>query len=59
MIVFLGDGMSVSTVTAARILKGQLKNNTGEEEILNFEEFPHIGLSKVYASYTLGTVSAT
>ncbi|XP_053378460.1 alkaline phosphatase-like [Mercenaria mercenaria] len=48
VIVFLGDGMGVSTVTAARILKGQLKNKTGEEEILSFEEFPHVGLSKTY-----------
>ncbi|XP_053378939.1 alkaline phosphatase-like isoform X1 [Mercenaria mercenaria] len=48
VIVFLGDGMGVSTVTAARILKGQLKNKTGEEEILSFEKFPHVGLSKTY-----------
>ncbi|XP_053378461.1 LOW QUALITY PROTEIN: alkaline phosphatase-like [Mercenaria mercenaria] len=48
VIVFLGDGMGVSTVTAARILKGQLNNKTGEEEILSFEEFPHVGLSKTY-----------
>lgn len=48
VIVFLGDGMGVSTITAARILKGQLKNKTGEEEKLSFEEFPHVGLSKTY-----------
>jgi alkaline phosphatase len=47
VIVFLGDGMGVSTVTAARILQGQLKNKTGEEELLSFEHFPHVGLSKV------------
>ena len=37
----------MSTVTAARILKGQLQNKTGEEESLRFEEFPYLGLSKV------------
>lgn len=44
VILFLGDGMGVSTVTAARILKGQLG---GEEEQLSFEKFPHVALSKV------------
>lgn len=48
VILFLGDGMGVSTVTAARILKGQLRNKTGEEGSLGFEEFPHLGLSKTY-----------
>ena len=47
VIVFLGDGMGISTVTAARILKGQLQSKSGEEGLLSFEEFPNIGLSKV------------
>lgn len=47
IIFFLGDGMSLSTVTAARIRKGQLKGNTGEEDSLSFEKFPWTGLSKV------------
>ena len=47
VILFLGDGMGVSTVTAARILKGQLQNKSGEEGLLSFEEFPNVGLSKV------------
>jgi len=47
LIMFLGDGMSLSTVAAARILKGQLKGNTGEEDSLSFEQFPHTGLSRV------------
>ena len=29
VILFLGDGMSIATVTAARILDGQQKGNTG------------------------------
>lgn len=48
MILFLGDGMSLSTVAAARILKRQKINHTGEEEALSFEKFPHTGLSKVW-----------
>ncbi len=47
VILFLGDGMGVSTLTSARILKGQLLNKSGEESILTFEEFPHISLIKV------------
>ena len=47
VILFIGDGMSASTVTTTRIYKGQLNNKTGEEETLVFEEFPNIALSKV------------
>lgn len=49
MILFLGDGMSLSTVAAARIHKGQLKGNPGEEDALSFEKFPYTGLSRVSA----------
>lgn len=47
VVMFLGDGMSVPTVTAARILFGQLKNATGEEAQMSFETFPSTGLVKV------------
>lgn len=47
VIMFLGDGMSTSTVSAARIYFGQKSGFTGEESVLSFEEFPHLGLSKV------------
>ncbi len=47
VILFLGDGMGVSTVTAARILKGQKKGFNGEEENLTFDKFPHVALAKV------------
>lgn len=46
LILFLGDGMSFSTITAARIYFGQKLGFTGEESGLSFEEFPAIGLSK-------------
>ncbi|WP_428611906.1 alkaline phosphatase [Shewanella sp.] len=48
IILFVGDGMGVSTVTAARILDGQLKGQTGEENSLSFETLPHLGLAKTY-----------
>lgn len=47
IIFFLGDGLSVPTITAARIYQGQLHNKTGEEDELFFEKFPYTGLSKV------------
>lgn len=47
VIMFLGDGMSVATVSAARILLGQRNGFTGEDSSLYFEKFPYTGLSKV------------
>ena len=43
----LPSGMSISTVTAARIYKGQLKGQSGEEEQLSFDKFPYTALSRV------------
>ena len=48
VILFVGDGMGVSTVTAARILAGQLAGGSGEEHLLSFESFPQLALSKTY-----------
>lgn len=48
IILFIGDGMSVSTVTAARILQGQQRGESGEENLLSFEHFPYLALSKTY-----------
>ncbi len=48
VIIFIGDGLSLATVTAARIREGQLKGQTGEENALSFEHFPYSGLSKTY-----------
>uniref|UniRef100_A0A1B6ITI3 alkaline phosphatase n=2 Tax=Homalodisca liturata TaxID=320908 RepID=A0A1B6ITI3_9HEMI len=47
VILFLGDGMSIPTITAARIYLGQLNNEAGENSKLSFEKFPYTGLSKV------------
>ncbi|VVC29117.1 Alkaline-phosphatase-like, core domain,Alkaline phosphatase-like, alpha/beta/alpha,Alkaline [Cinara cedri] len=48
IIMFLGDGMSLTTLTASRIYKGQMKKRTGENEYLSFEKFPFVGMSKTY-----------
>jgi alkaline phosphatase len=48
VILFVGDGMGVSTVTAARILDGQMNGLAGEENQLSFDKFPFSGLSKTY-----------
>ncbi|MEQ3702529.1 alkaline phosphatase [Thalassolituus sp.] len=48
VILFVGDGMSISTITAARILDGQLRGESGEENQLSFEKFPFTGFSKTY-----------
>ncbi len=45
VILFVGDGMGVSTVTAARILEGQLNGTDGEYNRLGFEQMPYIALS--------------
>ena len=48
VILFVGDGMGVSTVTAARILEGQMKGMQGEENNLSMDLFPYTGLAKTY-----------
>ncbi|CAF1165886.1 unnamed protein product [Adineta steineri] len=48
VILFLGDGMGVPTVTAGRIRKGQMKNQLGEDYVTEMEQFQHLGLSKTY-----------
>lgn len=40
-------GMGVSTVSAARILRGQLEGGSGEETMLAMDTFPYVALSKV------------
>src|SRR5580765_4751634 len=50
VILFIGDGMGVSTLTAARIFEGQQRGESGEENRLSFEEFPFSALSKTYSA---------
>jgi alkaline phosphatase len=63
VILFIGDGMGISTITAARILAGQLRGESGEENELYFESFPNVALSKTYNTNgqvpdSAGTMSA-
>lgn len=48
VILFIGDGMGISTVAAARIFDGQLRGEPGEENALSFEQLPYAGLIKTY-----------
>lgn len=48
IILFVGDGMGVSTITASRILEGQMRGESGEENNLAFDNFPFSGLVKTY-----------
>ena len=48
VVLFIGDGMGVSTVTAARIFDGQQLGLQGEEHALSFERFPNVALVKTY-----------
>lgn len=49
IILFVGDGMSIPTITAARIFEGQQNGVDGESNILEFEKLlPYTALSKTY-----------
>ena len=48
-ILFIGDGMGIATVTAARIYEGQSRGQSGEENLLAFEQLPYTALSKTYS----------
>ena len=50
VILFIGDGMGVSTMTAARILEGQIAGKSGEENMLSFEKLPYSAFSKTYSA---------
>jgi len=59
VILFVGDGMGVSTITAARIFEGQKNGmygtlgsgsySAGEQNLLSFEQFPYAALSRTYS----------
>jgi alkaline phosphatase len=68
VILMVGDGMGITTITAARIFDGQNPGNgaprrSGEENSLSFERLPHLALVKTYninaqVSDSAGTASA-
>ena len=48
VILFIADGMDIGTITAARILDGQNRGMSGEENYLSFERWGHSALIKTY-----------
>ncbi|WP_421737516.1 alkaline phosphatase [Caulobacter sp.] len=58
VILFLGDGMGISTITAGRIFEGQSRGVDGESSSLSFEKLPWTALSKTYSHDTQVTDSA-
>ncbi|KCZ45491.1 alkaline phosphatase [Hyphomonas pacifica] len=50
VILFVGDGMSIPTITAARIYAGQKRGLDGESYSLTMETLPHMALSKTYSN---------
>jgi alkaline phosphatase len=58
VILFLGDGMGISTVVASRIYEGQQRGVDGESNSLSFEKLPWTALSKTYSHDTQVTDSA-
>lgn len=49
VILFVGDGMGISTITAGRIYAGQRKNVDGESYHLAMDSLPYSALSKTYS----------
>jgi len=57
VIMLVGDGMGVATVTAGRIYAAQQQGRRyGEEPSLAFERFPHVGLAKVQSTQFHDTI---
>lgn len=50
VILFVGDGMGVSTVTAGRIFAGQQAGHDGESHNLTIDRMPYSALSRTYTS---------
>ncbi|MEO8307714.1 MAG: alkaline phosphatase [Pseudomonadota bacterium] len=50
VILFIGDGMGISTITAARILEGQRRGESGEDNRLSFEEFPYSAFVRTFSA---------
>lgn len=50
IILFIGDGMGISTITGSRIFEGQQRGVDGERNQLAFEKLPYLALSKTYTA---------
>ncbi len=58
IILFVGDGMGVTTVTAARIYQGQKAGRDGVSNKLAFESLPYAAFSRTYSHDSEVTDSA-
>jgi alkaline phosphatase len=58
IILFIGDGMGINSVTAGRIFTGQTKGVDGASYRLTFEGLPYTAFSKTYSTSSLVTDSA-
>eukprot|EP00057_Strongylocentrotus_purpuratus_P020492 XP_011674966.1 PREDICTED: alkaline phosphatase, placental-like [Strongylocentrotus purpuratus] len=59
VIVFVGDGMDVSTVVSSRIRQGQQAGVEGVSNVLAWDAFPHGGLVKTYSTDAQAADSAS
>jgi len=59
VIIFVGDGMGISTVTAGRIYAGQKQGVDGESYRLAMDTLPYAALSKTYSHDTQVADSAS
>ena len=58
IVLFIGDGMSIPTVTAARIYGGEKRGVDGVSNKLTMETFPYAALSRTYSHDAQVTDSA-
>ena len=58
VILFVGDGFGVASMTAARIFEGQQRGVDGVSNKLAHEEFPYSAFSRTYSSDSITTDSA-
>jgi len=48
IVLVVGDGMSLTTSTATRVMKGQVNGRDGVSSKLSWDKFPHVAFSKTY-----------
>ncbi|VAV90031.1 Alkaline phosphatase [hydrothermal vent metagenome] len=49
IILMIGDGMGMSTITAGRIFSGQAQAKDGESYLLEMEKLPYTAIARTYA----------
>jgi alkaline phosphatase len=58
IILMIGDGMGITTVTASRIYGGQKAGKDGPSNTLTMDAFPYLALSRTYSADSQVTDSA-